>query len=476
MALIADTEPEATDPLRLLCYANPEFARRYEGWEVIGRGAFATVVRVSWMGEPVAIKVFTNLNDDGKARLRSEFASTVRLTSPGVVRTYSAFDNGSIAWIEMEAVDGPNLDDELVRRERENDPFAFEEALQIAIALAGVVAEAHEAGIVHRDIKPANILLPRSRKPLVKLGDFGIARFVDAAKLTATGGFPGTPKWAAPEAFAPRPRTGPPADVYSLCLCLFALFSGNRYPWLLEDDAPPVAFMGVRAKTKPLKVRFFDRTIPEQLEGLIAQGLDRRESRRPTAADVKRLLSTLPARTPIASSLPLSPRRFAAIPPLRAGILAAVGIAGTLALGQVLRDAWSRPVAPPQLSEPTAPSLVAGREDPSPPAEGAGHRLPLGSRAESKRPQLRVDLHSGFIRITNGADVLSNVTVIVRASDAAARGHRFRLPGALSPHETVEVAVDVFAPGATGAAFRQVRLTASSAQGEVDSWFALSGS
>jgi len=67
MALIADTKPEATDPLRLLCYANPEFARRYQGWEVIGRGAFATVVKVSMMGEPVAVKVFTNLNDDGKA-------------------------------------------------------------------------------------------------------------------------------------------------------------------------------------------------------------------------------------------------------------------------------------------------------------------------------------------------------------------------------------------------------------------------
>src|SRR5581483_11055232 len=113
------------DALRRLCVSDPDFARRYDGWEVLGRGAHATVVRSHLMGQPVALKVFTNLTEGGRARFRAEFQSTVRLTSPNVIRTHSAFDNGSVAWIEMEAVDGPNLEDELARRNRNNEPFAI---------------------------------------------------------------------------------------------------------------------------------------------------------------------------------------------------------------------------------------------------------------------------------------------------------------------------------------------------------------
>ena len=110
----------------------------------------------------------------------------------------------------MELVDGETLADAIRR-----GPMSSERVAEIGARLADALAYVHGEALIHRDVKPANVLLGHDGR--VRLTDFGIARLVDAAKVTATGLMVGTASYLAPEQVTAEP-VGPAADVYSLGL------------------------------------------------------------------------------------------------------------------------------------------------------------------------------------------------------------------------------------------------------------------
>jgi hypothetical protein len=96
---------------------------------------------------------------------------------------------------------------------------------ELGTTLAAALAHVHERGIVHRDIKPGNVLLDEDGRPW--LADFGIARIVDATRVTATGVVVGTAAYMAPEQVRGE-AVGPAADVYALGLVLLEAVTGRR--------------------------------------------------------------------------------------------------------------------------------------------------------------------------------------------------------------------------------------------------------
>jgi serine/threonine protein kinase len=76
--------------------------------------------------------------------------------------------------------------------------------------------------VVHRDIKLENILLDGSRS--MKLIDFGLAAFYAPGKKLRV--HCGSPSYAAPEIVARKMYEGPPVDVWSLGVVLFAMLAG----------------------------------------------------------------------------------------------------------------------------------------------------------------------------------------------------------------------------------------------------------
>src|SRR5690606_7862554 len=94
----------------------------------------------------------------------------------------------------MEYVDGSTLQDKIGR-------LTVPEALAVVRQACDALSHAHSLGIVHRDIKPSNILIDGAGH--IKIADFGLAKWdqkqEEAMTLSRTGGFMGTPDYAAPE-------------------------------------------------------------------------------------------------------------------------------------------------------------------------------------------------------------------------------------------------------------------------------------
>jgi len=79
---------------------------------------------------------------------------------------------------------------------------------------------------VHRDVTPQNVLVARGG--VVKLVDFGIARFQDRPARTKAGTFKGKLGYIAPEQLDRRAELGGWTDVFMLGLVLTELISGAR--------------------------------------------------------------------------------------------------------------------------------------------------------------------------------------------------------------------------------------------------------
>ncbi|MEV6398534.1 protein kinase [Streptomyces sp. NPDC051907] len=224
-------------------------ADRYLLETPIGRGGMGEVWRAAdqVLGRPVAVKLLLGSEVDASAtaRFRLEAQTAARLSHPHVV---AVFDFG--AWqdrfyLVMELVEGVSLAQVLAS---EAQGLRTERVAQVAAQAAAGLAAAHRQGIVHRDIKPGNLML--DAEGAVKIGDFGIARFVDdpSGALTTAGQIVGTSLYLAPERALGQPA-GPASDMYSLGCVLYQLLVGR--PPFRSDTATGTLYQHVDAAPVP---------------------------------------------------------------------------------------------------------------------------------------------------------------------------------------------------------------------------------
>src|SRR6478736_6041831 len=205
----AVAEPVATaERVGAMKFQYASASRPLDGFVIkrgIGRGGFGEVYfATSDAGKEVALKhIQRNLD----VELRG-VGQCLNLKHPNLIDLYDIrYDDAGDAWVVMEYVAGPSLKETIDRNPN-------------GLPLDQVHFWFH--GIAHRDLKPANIF---SDNGYVKIGDYGLSKFISVSRRSGQTESVGTFHYMAPE--IGKGVYGKEIDIYALGIVLFELITGR---------------------------------------------------------------------------------------------------------------------------------------------------------------------------------------------------------------------------------------------------------
>ena len=177
----------------------------YEIRRLLARGGMGVVYEAyeSELDRPLAVKLLSgklNHSVNELERFRREARHASRLTHPHIVPVYAVGDYEGVPYYAMRLIEGRSLS-QLAKEERAMGELSAEvfvkRVARWGVQVASALSHAHREGVVHRDVKPSNILIDGSDSAFVT--DFGLARNVTDATLTASGDLIGTLRYMSPE-------------------------------------------------------------------------------------------------------------------------------------------------------------------------------------------------------------------------------------------------------------------------------------
>jgi serine/threonine-protein kinase len=363
-------------------------AGKYELCQLLGRGSMGEV----WVAhhrsleEKLALKLLAmqpstgpqdEVEDPATATKRFQFEAQVaaRLSKKTrhIVRVTDHGQDGELAYLAMELLEGETLEAVLVRDRVVPPPRVADIVTQVARALA----QAHAEGILHRDLKPANVFLTKDEdaRLLVKLLDFGIARLIHRHKVrtafsTAEGLVFGTPSYMSPEQARGSPLLDAQCDMWALAAVAYEALTGELP--VEGKDTDELMHRLIAGRVTPLRDRAPE--FPAVLDAVFRRAFapavgGRYPSVTELAQAIAEGIEPLPAAAPSAEAPAPAPAVVEHAPSMsriasrrtraRAGVLAA--LLGLAVIGAALaRHAQSPPTAV------TTSAHTAQRADPAP--------------------------------------------------------------------------------------------------------------
>lgn len=158
---------------------------------------------------------------------------------PGIVHVYDFFKEHHTAYLIMEYIDGPTLEQYVSA----NGVLSASELLDLFLPLLRSLKMLHEKGLIHRDISPDNLILGMDNR--LTLIDFGAAkeRFLASPKNHT---IILKKSYAPPEQYQSSGNIGTWSDIYALCATMYFALSGHA-PVPALERLQNVAFVPLSA-------------------------------------------------------------------------------------------------------------------------------------------------------------------------------------------------------------------------------------
>jgi len=211
---------------------------QYRVESVLGVGGMGYVVAAhdTALDRRVAIKLIHRDRDRDMVagrRFRREGRLTANLDHPNIVRVHAAGEDETLGlYLVQERLEGHTLRDHIVMV-RTYNPGTL---IKFLFGMLEGLAAAHRAGVVHRDLKPENVFVDERGEDVVKLLDFGLAKYFQPLinHTTVTGKTPplGTSDYMSPEQMLGNDNLDARSDVFSVGVILYEVFAFGP-PWIV---------------------------------------------------------------------------------------------------------------------------------------------------------------------------------------------------------------------------------------------------
>lgn len=333
-------------PVRLEAEPDLEELGPYKVLSRMGEGGMGRVYLAEhrFLERRVALKIIRPelaLSKVTRRRFHSEAKRIAKLRHENIVSVYDAGEHEGVAYLAMEVVEGPGLDEVLRAARRAGETMDVTSAVRHARDVARALECAHAAGIVHRDVKPSNVRITPDGRAL--LLDFGLSLAEEAVPVSSLGQFRGTPQYASPEQIElGSAEIDARTDLYSLGVTLYECLTGE-VPF---EGATMIQLFHRILASEPPEPREVNERVDDVLNGIVKRAMARqREHRFADAGEMARALESWLQST--ARAAPAARRRPSQI---RGPLVAAVVIAAGAAAWFAFRGSGGAPHSTPRVT------------------------------------------------------------------------------------------------------------------------------
>ncbi|XP_068998122.1 protein tyrosine kinase 2 beta, b isoform X1 [Embiotoca jacksoni] len=189
----------------------------------------------------VAVKTCKDCSPDVMEKFTSEAVIMKNLNHPNIVKLIGIIEDDPV-WIVMELYEYGELGNYLTHNQNKLTNITL---VLFSVQICKALVYLEGVNMVHRDIAVRNVLV--ASPDCVKLGDFGLSRYIEDEEYYKASVTRLPIKWMAPESINFR-RFTTSSDVWMFAVCVWEIMSGGQQPffWLENRDVINQLEQGIR--------------------------------------------------------------------------------------------------------------------------------------------------------------------------------------------------------------------------------------